>query len=158
MTGAWTAAAVFAFWLVLSAPPGPADLAWGGLVAVLAGAWSATFLWPDSGPGLGLRSLAGLSIYTLDLIRSIIPAALQVACVVLHPALPVKPVVITYRMSLRLEISRVALANAITLTPGTHCVDSEGDLLTVHCLDERFGDDIRSGRAEARVARLMEPG
>lgn len=152
------AAAVLVFWLVLTAPPEPADLVWGVVVALLVGAWSVRFLWAGTRPGFGLRELVGLLLYTLDLVRSIVPAALQVAYAVLHPAMPIKPVMITYRMSLEHEISRVALANTITLTPGTHCVDSVGDVLTIHCLDERFAETIRSGRVEGRIARLMEPG
>lgn len=150
------AAVIFVFWLVLAIPLAPADLVRGILVSLLLGFWTAALLWADGEPTLSLRRLAGLVIYTLDLVRSIIPAALQVARVILQPTMPIEPVVITHRMQLKHEFTRVALANSITLTPGTHCVDYDDDVLTIHCLDDHFADPIRDGRLEDRITRVLE--
>ncbi|WP_181918313.1 MULTISPECIES: Na+/H+ antiporter subunit E [unclassified Wenzhouxiangella] len=150
------AAVIFVFWLVLAVPLAPVDLVWGALVSILVGFWAAELLWADGAPALSLRRLAGLVIYTLELIRSIVPAALQVARVILQPTMPIDPVVIKHRMRLNHEFTRVALANSITLTPGTHCVDSENGVLTIHCLDEHFANPVRDGRLEDRITRVLQ--
>lgn len=149
------AAAIFVFWLILTAPPTLADWVLGALAAAALGSWSVSFLWSGGGPDLGPRQLIGLGFYTVGLVRSIVPAALQVARIVLRPVMRINPLVITHRMSLDNATARIALANSVTLTPGTHCVDSEGEVLTIHCLDEDFADAIQSGRLEASVARAL---
>lgn len=149
---------IFVFWLVLAAPLTASDLAWGLLVAVLVGGWAAASLWALDSPGTGLRRLAGIFYYTLELLRSIVPAAVQVTRMIMQPKMPLEPVVIRHRMSARDELSRVALANSITLTPGTHCVDIEDDVLVIHCLEPHFADPVQDGRIERRIARVLGTG
>lgn len=148
--------AVFLFWLILAQPLERGDLLWGVVVAVLVGCWAAAFVWAGIAAGPRPRQFAGLALYTVDLIRSIVPAALQVAYVVMQPSLPVRPSVIQHRTTLEGEAARVAFANTITLTPGTHCVDFENDIVTVHCLDDHFAERIQSGQIEARIAPALE--
>jgi multicomponent Na+:H+ antiporter subunit E len=149
---------VLVFWMVLAAPLGWEGLLWGLPVAVLIGVWTATRLWALETPGTGLRRLAGLLAYTLDLLRSIIPAAVQVTGLILKPTLQLDPIVIRHRMRSEDELSRVALANAITLTPGTHCVDMVGDELIIHCLEPHFAEPVADGRLEARIATVLGTG
>ncbi len=46
---------------------------------------------------------------------------------VIHPRLPIKPGIVKVRTTLKSESGRTALANAITLTPGTMSVDITDD-------------------------------
>lgn len=147
--------ALFVFWLVLSMPLEFSDLLWGLTAAVAVGGLAGALLWSKASPGIGARSLAGLVFHTFDLIRQIVPAALQVARVVLDPALPIEPKIIVHRTSLDSDLARVTLANSITLTPGTHCVDLEGDRVTVHCLSASFVEPLVEGRIEKRISRLL---
>lgn len=147
--------ALFLFWLVLAMPLDLADLLWGLGAAIPAGGLATALLWKQESPGLGTRRLAGLLVHTFDLIRQIVPAALQVARVVLDPALPIDPKIIVHRSPLDDDIERVTLANSITLTPGTHCVDLEGDRVTVHCLSPSFVEPLTAGRIEKRISRLL---
>jgi multicomponent Na+:H+ antiporter subunit E len=155
-----SAVAVLVFWLVLAVPAGPVDLAWGVVVAMLVGPWAAAFLWPGEGAGggLGARRLPRLLVHGLDLLRAIVPAALQLIGILVGRRLAIRPRVITYTTKLTSEAARVALANSITLTPGTHCVDLRGDELTVHCLDPSFAESLLSGKVEADIRRVFEPG
>lgn len=143
------------FWLVLAMPLDLRDLIWGLATAILAGGVAGVFLWRHDSPGGSVRQLAGLVFHTFDLVRSIIPAALQVARAVLDPALPIKPKIIVHRVRLQSELERVTLANTITLTPGTHCVDLDGDRMTIHCLAPGFADTVVDGRIEKRIARSL---
>jgi len=59
-------------------------------------------------------------------------ANLDVAYRVLHPGLPIRPGIVKVKTSIKSESGRVALANSITLTPGTLSVDLVGDTLYVH--------------------------
>ncbi len=69
-------------------------------------------------------------------------ANLDVAYRVLHPKLPINPGIVKVRTKLKRPISRVALANSITLTPGTLSVDITDDgYLYIHWINV-ISDDI----------------
>lgn len=80
--------------------------------------------------------------YVLHLIVAVIVSSLQVAYMVLRPAMPISPGMIRYPLSLKKDLSKVILANSITLTPGTLTVLMEEDEIVVHALTEE------SARAE----------
>lgn len=64
-----------------------------------------------------------------------IVANLQVMYLVLHPDLPIRPGVVKVKTRLKSKTARTALANSITLTPGTLTVDVTDDgYLYVHWL------------------------
>lgn len=151
-----SAFAVLAFWLVLAIPARPVDLAWGVAVAALLGFWSVTFLWPSGDPGLRIHRLPALLRHVVALMGAIVPAAVQLIGIIIRPRMPLAPQVFTHTTSLKSQAARVALANSITLTPGTHCVDLDGDELTIHCLDASFTESIHSGEAERELRRVFE--
>jgi multicomponent Na+:H+ antiporter subunit E len=150
-------AVVFIFWLVISASLAPADLALGLVLSLLLGWWSARFLWAGNVPRITARQLLALLPYLLRLSLQVFLAALHVARVVVDPRLPIRPKLIICRTSLRQEISRVAFAHSVTLTPGTLTVDVEGSDFLVHCLDEKSAASILSGAMERQIARVFEP-
>jgi multicomponent Na+:H+ antiporter subunit E len=61
-------------------------------------------------------------------------ANIDVACRVLHPALPIKPGIVKVKTTLTTDVALTFLANAITLTPGTMTVDIDRDngILYIH--------------------------
>lgn len=69
------------------------------------------------------------------LIWEIIKANLDVAYRVIHPALPINPGIVKIKTNLKSEISQTMLANSITLTPGTMCVDIKGGCMYIHWID-----------------------
>lgn len=149
---------LFLFWLILTGSFHPVDLAVGLLLSVVLGGW-ALYLFRDAGaPVISPGQVLALLLYLGTLVRMIVAAAMQVARLVLDPGLPVHPVTITHRTRLTREVSRVALANSLTLTPGTLTVDMEGDLLHVHCLEPRFAELLETGELERRIARVFEGG
>lgn len=100
-----------------------------------------------------VRALPGLSWYTPWLLWQIVLSNLQVARLVLDPRLPIDPVVVRARTSLRRDLAVATLANSITLTPGTVTVDVDGDELVVHALTPETAADVVSGETARRVAR-----
>ena len=147
-------AAGFLFWLILTAGLGWWPLLLGLILSGLVAAASLRGLGGQT--PLKLGETLGLIAYALALIPMILPAAWQVLRLVLRRDLPIMPEIIQHRTALQRPLARVALANSITLTPGTHCVDLEGDLLTIHCLEPRFAAPITERVLERRLAQLLE--
>jgi len=152
-----SSAAVFAFWLLVVPSLAPADLAMGAALALLLGWWSARFLWAGDAPGLSPRQLLALARYLLAFSMQVFLAALHVARVVIDPRLPIDPRLVVCRTRLRRELSRIAFAHSVSLTPGTLTVDMNGGEFLVHCLDEESAAQLLSGELEARVAQVFEP-
>lgn len=153
----WPASvAVFAFWLVISASLAPADLALGAVLSLLLGWWSARFLWAGRAPRMSLRQLLALLPYLAGLGGQVFRSALHVARVVLDPRLPISPRLIVCRTALRRQVSRVAFAHSVSLTPGTLTVDIDGGTFLVHCLDDASARRLLGGELERRVARVFE--
>lgn len=72
---------------------------------------------------------------------SMLVANLDVAYRVLHPRLPIRPGIVRVRTSLKSEAGRTALANSITLTPGTMSVDIRDDgILYIHWINVQAED------------------
>lgn len=107
----------------------------------------------------GLRkdiALIKKSVYFLYyigvLIVEIIKANVQVMHLVLTDREVAEPVIIGYKTRLKTNLSRVILANSITLTPGTITVSLEEDELVVHCLDKSMAE----GMDDLIFERLLE--
>lgn len=156
MRTAQASVTLFIFWLVVTGSVAPVDLVVGALLSILLGWWAAHMLWNDDAPTLSARQFGRLALYFVWLLKEIIVAAVYVAEKVLDPRMPIRPVIITHRTSMRRDVSRVAFANSITLTPGTLTVDVDENTFTVHCLNEEFADSIASGALERRINRVFE--
>lgn len=148
--------ALFIFWLVITTSVAPLDLVIGFTLSVLLGWWAARSLWGEDAPVLSARQALRLVGYVPWLIKEIVVAAVYVAEKVLDPRMPIDPAIITHRCGMQRDVSRVAFANSITLTPGTLTVDADGNTFTVHCLSEEFADSIASGALERRIVRVFE--
>lgn len=149
-------AVVFAFWLVISASLTPADLVLGAALSLMLGWWSVRFLWAGQAPQVSARQLLALLRYLFLFSGQVFLAAAHVARVVVDPRLPIRPKLITCRTTLKRDISRVAFAHSVSLTPGTLTVDMDGGTFLVHCLDEESATRMLSGELERRVARVFE--
>jgi len=72
----------------------------------------------------------------------------------LHPAMPIKPGIVKIKTSLKTESGITALANSITLTPGTLTVDLTDDgYLYVHWINVK-SDDVEE--ASKLIAQKFE--
>jgi multicomponent Na+:H+ antiporter subunit E len=76
------------------------------------------------------------------------------------PRLSVEPGVVKVKTNLKSPIGRLALANSISLTPGSLVLDIREDELLVHCLDMRAIDPKKvietvSGPFEAHLEKAF---
>ena len=84
----------------------------------------------------------------------VIHANLDVLYRVVHPAMPIRPGIVKIKTSLKTDSGITALANSITLTPGTLTVDLTDDgYLYVHWINVR-SDDVQ--QATEHIAHKFE--
>ena len=76
-------------------------------------------------------------------------ANIDVAFRVLNPALPINPGIVKVKTSLKSDTALTFLANSITLTPGTLCVDidAEKGVLYIHWIDVKSQDVEKATQA-----------
>jgi len=99
-----------------------------------------------------------LVLYGPWLLLRIVESSLHVTKLILNPALPIEPKLLTYRSHLKHQGAIVLLGNSITLTPGTITVEVEGNQLMVHAIDKASGEDLTSGRMEQKIAGMFQEG
>jgi len=74
--------------------------------------------------------------------HELVKANLNVMRYVYSPHIDIRPGIVEIRTSLRSPIGRLALANSITLTPGTLVVDMQGDSLFIHWINVTATDPV----------------
>lgn len=90
--------------------------------------------------------------YFFVLVEEIVKANLCVLKIILSPELQPEPALVYFRTDLQSGLSKVILANSITLTPGTITVSLENDRFCVHCLDR----ELAEGMEESVFVELLE--
>lgn len=97
----------------------------------------------------------GLLRYLPWLMLEIVLASLQVAYVVIHPKMPIKPLLLRFKAKLPNIGATVVLANSITLTPGTITIEvKDGEFLVHALLDESIGRLV-DGTMQTKVAKIF---
>jgi len=159
-------AALFAFWLILS---GHFQIKYILIGAAMAGL--VTFLTNDlcySALQQGESSKATTRtiflqiwrflLYLPWLLSRIIMANIQVACLVLNPKMPIEPVFLLFDTKMKKGISRVTLANSITLTPGTVTVDLNNGSYIIHTLKPPLAEELVNAVMQNKVAKVYLEG
>ena len=147
---------MFGFWLVLSGKFDLFHLAL-GLISSLFISWmSSDLLFIDSSKKGRLIEVYRFLLYLPWLLKEIVLSTLQVTWLALPPAMKEKisPRIVNFKTRLKSDVARVALANSITLTPGTITVRVEGDIFTVHALSDKLVSGL-PGEMEERIARIF---
>jgi len=99
-------------------------------------------------------SVSRLMLYLLWLLGQMIRSGIYVAYLVLHPRLPLEPVIVRFTSRQPSLVAKVILGNSITLTPGTLTLAITGDRFVVHALTPDTGEDPFNGEMAAKVCRL----
>ena len=83
--------------------------------------------------------------YFVMLIIEIIKASIAVGKIVIQPKIDIKPGIIAVPIDTKTHVGITAIANTITLTPGTLTLDVSDDesVLYVHCIDASDPDGVR---------------
>ncbi|MCH7564402.1 MAG: Na+/H+ antiporter subunit E [Gemmatimonadetes bacterium] len=101
---------------------------------------------------LGPRVLAYIPWLLLEILR----ANIIVARIILHPALPISPIMVHFQASQKTDLGRAIYANSITLTPGTITTGVEGSELEIHALTWADVDGREEDEMDRRVTRLEQ--
>jgi multicomponent Na+:H+ antiporter subunit E len=162
---------IFIFTVIWAALQGHFDVAnllMGALVsAIILGVSRPLFSEDEAPPSKRIRPFRRawrFIVLVLVFLWELTQSALRVARIVLQPTLNVRPGIVAYPLDVRTDREITALANLITLTPGTLSLDVSEDESTiyVHAIVVE-GDDgsetIREikGSLEKHVARAFGP-
>ena len=103
---------------------------------------------------MAVKILPHIVLYVIVLLIEIVKANFAITRLVLSPQINVEPCLVKFRTHLKTETARVALANSITLTPGTITVSVEGDNLLVHALNRDIADGLEGSIFEKLLAGM----
>ncbi|WP_440767307.1 monovalent cation/H+ antiporter subunit E [Natronorubrum sp. DTA7] len=142
----------YGFYLILGDPTYWFDLVTGAAVAGIVSISLAhiTFTFPLDRVQSPLRTLR-FGLYIPYLIWEIVKANLAISIVILRPSLPIDPTMTRIDTRVRGGLPLLALANSITLTPGTLTVRADDQRLIVHTLIPSARDDLFDGALERAV-------
>jgi len=94
-----------------------------------------------------------LGVFLTELVK----ANLNVMRLVFSPRINIKPGIVEIKTELKSPIGRLALANSITLTPGTLVVDIKQDSLFIHWIDITVTDPVAATEAiSARFEKYLK--
>lgn len=144
--------ALFMFWILFSASFELVHLGLGLF-------FSFAVAWLNSGHSpfvpkfrLWLRVL----LYLPWLLYKIFQSSVHLSKLILHPALPIEPHLISVESKLRHHAAVVLFGNSITLTPGTITAEVYRNKLIVHAMDKVSGSDVESKEMESRIADIFK--
>lgn len=142
----------FGFYVVLGDPFYWFDLVTGVAVAAIVAISFAQVTYGRSPryPGSILRTIR-FGIYIPYLVYEIVKANVIIALVILRPSMPIDPRMTRIRVRVDSGLPTLALANSITLTPGTLTVRAESHELIVHTLVPAAREDLFGGRLERAI-------
>jgi multicomponent Na+:H+ antiporter subunit E len=146
------------FWILLSGKFDLFHLTLGVISSALVSFLSADLLMFEEGKNrlsTGVRFL----LYLPWLLYQIVLSTLHVTFLALHPKMKdqIDPTIVTFKTKLKTNIAKVALANSITLTPGTITVRIEDEVFYVHAISRKAAAGL-PGEMEDRLARVFERG
>ena len=144
--------ALFVLWIFLSA-----SFEWIHLGLGLIFSFAVAWINSDRSPFVPkFRLWLRAPLYLPWLFYKIIQSSLHLSKLILHPALPIAPQLISVESKLRHHAAVVLLGNSITLTPGTIIVEVDRNKLIVHAMDKILCDDIASKQIESKIADIFK--
>lgn len=145
----------FALWVVLNGKWTTEIGVFGLVFAALAYAFTWKYMGYSPKVDLALLRRAPSAIgYGVTLVIEIIKANLTVCRMILKGEFEPKPQLVHFDVPLKKNRHLVALANSITLTPGTITVELEDNHFTVHALDESMVEGLDDGVFVQKLTKL----
>ncbi|NLC71253.1 MAG: protein MnhE [Desulfuromonadaceae bacterium] len=145
------------FWILISGMFDPFHLGVGVFCCLLVTIFSHDLLFYGHPDLPWLFDIFKVLAYLPWLFYQIFLASLEITYIVLHPRMLeiIDPRLVRFRTRLRNTLSRVTLAQSITLTPGTITVNMSGNEFTVYALTQKSAEGL-PGEMETRIARALE--
>lgn len=123
---------LFLTWILLTESFASSELVFGFLISLIISLGTANVFTEHGLSHLHPKRLFYLIVYIPYYIYQVIKANVIMAMIVLSPSLPIKPGIVKVKTNLKTDVGKLALANSITLTPGTITMDIDGDEIFVH--------------------------
>lgn len=143
------------FWIAVTASVHYQGLLVGAILAYLLALFNRDlFFKREERPLLIWCTLTLFVRYGWHLVVAVIISSLQVAYLALHPAMPISPGIIRYPLYLKKDLSKVMLANSITLTPGTLTVLMDESEVVVHALTEKNAREVANWSLAAELEAI----
>jgi len=126
---------LFMIWLMLNS-----TLAWqvwvlGGVLAMLGAVALNGVATAYADITITPKTVVYYLVYLVLFFMELVKANLIVARLVLMPKPDLNPAIIRVKTELKSAVGRLALANSVTLTPGTLVVEIRDDSLFIHCIN-----------------------
>jgi multicomponent Na+:H+ antiporter subunit E len=137
---------LFLFWVLLNGSTSTDVLVVGGVAAFLIAVMFQNSLAVVSDLRVNPKALITTLLYVPFFLKELVKSNINLAKIVLSPALPLKPGIVKVRTRLKSRMGRLLLTSSITLTPGTLTVDLVGEWIYVHWVSVD-SDDIEAATA-----------
>ena len=147
----------FSLWVIFNGRVTFEILAAGVLISFLLDMFVKNFLKINlTGAGLikFLKILPEVLIYVIVLLIEIVKANFAITKLVVAPQISVEPCLVKFKSSLKTHAARVALANSITLTPGTITVELKDNEFLVHALTRDIAEGLQGSLFEKLLRRM----
>ncbi|USS41167.1 Na+/H+ antiporter subunit E [Thermococcus aggregans] len=142
----YTVLTLFVIWLFLTSSFDPQEVAIGAIFALIVGALTYEVFTERGLGNLSPKRVLYFIAYIPYFLWAMIKANLDVAYRVLHPKRPINPGIVECKTVLTNNVGKLALANSITLTPGTITLDVKGNRYFIHWIDVK--DESVEGASE----------
>ncbi len=143
----------FGVWLALVDTLNWQELLMGGVLSAIVAALGWRYFSQVGFSRLSVKKVIYLIAYIPVFFWAMIKANFDVAYRVIHPRMPINPGVVLIKTDLKSDSGKLALANSITLTPGTLTMDVKGNNMLIHWINVKTTDtkeatEIIGGRFE----------
>ncbi|ASJ03148.1 cation:proton antiporter [Thermococcus profundus] len=155
----YTVIILFLIWLFLTASTDAQELEMGLVLSLIIGALTYPIFTTRGLANLHPKRVAYAVAYAPYFLWAMIMANLDVAYRVLHPARPIRPGIVHCKTVLKTNPGKLALANSITLTPGTITLDVDDDDYFIHWIwvpDEALTENEEE-HVKAASRNITEP-
>ena len=130
-------------WVLLTGSLAWQELALGALVALLITLLFGSRFTIYNGFRFSWMAPVYILQYLMQFFIALVKANIDLAVRIVTPSLPIRPALVEIKTGLQSSLGRMLLANTITLTPGTLCVDVVGDTLLIHWVYCPPGTDVQ---------------
>ncbi|AIU70365.1 cation:proton antiporter [Thermococcus eurythermalis] len=157
---AYTFIVLFILWLVVTASLDSQELVAGAVISLIVAALTHDVFTKAGLANLHPKRIAYAIAYIPYFLWAMIMANLDVAYRVLHPARPIRPGIVKCRTVLTSDTGKLALANSITLTPGTITLDVDEEDYFIHWIwvqDDVLGAKDDSEHVEKASEAITRP-
>lgn len=145
-------AALFVLWLLISESYNLPHMAIGLAASITVALLNTDRLTPAAYRIYWLR----LAAYLPWLLWRIFVSGAHLSYLILHPRMPIDPIMFSHRTKLANKNAVVLLGNSVTLTPGTLTVEADPDEVLVHAMDEYSAQDVKTLRLDRKIANLFK--